>query len=160
MIDFNGSPVEVGIAGDRAHYFTMPLDRSTVPAKVLTAFKALEKTRKAHADARAGGDAAAVAAADEALREALSHVYDTAAATSSASREHHQQGYSYEASKVARHLEDLQKALQKMSDHMQQAQHAGGVGFDANTRAVSPEVARLRLISEQLAALPAVPELA
>lgn len=156
-IDFNGTPFSASVAGDRVHDFRLPRDRSRVPAKTQEALHAVQEALTAEAKAKTQ---AAKQEASDALRAAVEDVYDRAAATSRADRETHREQYTYGAAKLARALEEAQAALQLMADHAQQYANPVGVGFPLDVRSNSPAVMQLRLISETIANLPAVPELA
>lgn len=161
-VDFNGVPFQVTVPGDRAHYFVLPRDRSTVTPKMLKAFEQLETARDNEATARSkkGDDRASIAAAQDAVKDALHGVYDTAAATSRATVEHHREQAAYATARFGRAIGEAQVALQAVVDHARQAAHEGGVGFPSDPRLTSPTVQQLRVISETLANLPAVPEVA
>ena len=154
-IDFNGAPFVASVAGDREHGWRLPLDRSRVPVKTQEALHGVQKALDAGAKAKTQ---AAKQEASEALRAAVGDVYDRAAATSRADRETHREQYAYGAAKLARALEDAQTALQLMADHAQQYANPAGVGFPT-AGSNSPAVMNLRLVSETIANLPAVPEL-
>jgi hypothetical protein len=156
VIDFNGSPTGATVAGDRHHEFRMPRDRATVPPKTLAALTAVEDAVDAASKATTPK---AKQQATDAVRAAVGDLYDRAASTSRADREHHHEGYAYGAAKLARALADAQAALQLMADHAQQYDNPSGVGFKANSRDKSPTVMRLHLISEALGNMPAAPEL-
>ncbi|MCX5170562.1 hypothetical protein OG616_21455 [Streptomyces antibioticus] len=160
-VDFNGVPVEVSIPGDRAHRFTLPRNRGTLPPKLLKAFEALETAREKQAAVRLtkANDRAALSAAQAAVTEALHGVYDTAAATSRATVEHHREQHAYAVARFERAIGEARTALQAMIDHAQQAAHPAGVGFNSDPRAASSEVRLLRVLAEALRDLPAVPVL-
>jgi uncharacterized membrane protein YqiK len=161
VTDFNGSAFQAVIPGDRAHHFVLPLDRSTVPPKTLAAVEAVEKAVKAAATTREKKphDLNAQRAAADAVRTAVHDLYDRAASTSRADRQHHEENYAYATAKFTRAIGEAQAALQMLADHALQADNPGGVGFKANERSTSPTVSRLRVIADTLTNMPAVPEL-
>lgn len=161
MTDFNGSPAGALVHGDRTHTFVLPLDRSTVPAKTGEALDVLEEALKSEGSIRSKkpNDHAAHQAANEAVRDAVHYVYDTAAATSRARAEHHREGYNYASAKFIRAIAEAQAALQLLADHMQQADNPVGVGFKEDRRANSPAVLQLHVLADTLRNMPAVPEL-
>ncbi|MER6557232.1 hypothetical protein ABT300_05605 [Streptomyces sp. NPDC001027] len=162
MIDFNGSPLEVLIPGDRTHHFVLPLDRSALPAKTLKAIEQLETARDDESAVRSkkANDRAALDKAQDAVKDALNGVYDTAAATSRGSAEHHREQAAYATARFGRAISEAQGALQAVVDHARQAENPGGVGFPSDPRLTSPTVQQLRVITEALANLPAIPEVA
>jgi len=156
VTDFKGTPMGATVPGDRTHEFRLPLDRSTMPPKTLAALDAVQEAVKTASSARSHK---AQQEAGDAVRSAVGDLYDRAASTSRADREHHQEGYAYASAKFARAVGEAQAALQAMADHAQQADNPTGVGFKADHRANSPALVQLRLIADALTSLPAVPEL-
>ncbi|MFF2511673.1 hypothetical protein [Streptomyces sp. NPDC058086] len=156
MTDFNGSSISALVPGDREHRFRLPLDRSSVPPKTLAALDAVQQAVKATADATTPK---AKQAAGEAVRTAVDGLYDRAASTSRADREHHREGYAYAAAKFNRAIGEAQAALQLLADHAQQYGNGAGIGFAEDMRANSPAVLHLRLLADSFKSMPAVPEL-
>lgn len=156
MIDFKGTPMGANVPGDRTHEFRLPLDRSTVPPKTMTALEAVQAAAKAVGEARS---TKAQQAANDALRDAVGDVYDRASSTSRADREHHQEGYAYAAAKFSRAMGEAEAALQLLADHAQQYDNPVGVGFNADHRDNSSAVVQLHVIADALKSVPAVPEL-
>lgn len=161
MTDFNGTPFEAVVNGDRAYRFVLPVDRGTVPPKMLEALEMVEKARKGETSVRSKkpNDHAAQLAANEAVRDAVHYVHDTAAATSRASAEHHAEGYAYASAKFTRAIGEAQAALQQLADHLQQVDNPAGVGFKDDRRANSPAVLQLHVLADTFKNMPAVPEL-
>jgi hypothetical protein len=156
MTDFYGTPVSACIPGDRTHEFRLPLDRSTIPARTQKALQAVEAARKAVADASGRKEQAD---ANEALRAAVGDLYDRASSTSRADLEHHREGYAYAQARFERAMGEGRAALQLLADHAQQAANPAGVGFPREKGGDSPTVMRLRVITDALTNMPAVPEL-
>jgi hypothetical protein len=156
MIDFNGSPVSAMVPGDREHRFRLPLDRASVPPKTLAALDAVQGATKAAADAHTPK---AQQAAGDVVRAAVGDLYDRAASTSRADREHHREGYAYAAAKYDRAMGEAQAALQLLADHAQQYDNPVGVGFIEDSRAKSQTVVHLHLVADALKNMPTLPEL-
>jgi hypothetical protein len=155
-IDFNGTPTGATVAGDRHHEFRMPRDRTTVPPKTLAALTAVQDAVEVSSKATTPK---ARQQATDAVRAAVGDLYDRAASTGRADREHHREGFAYSAAKFARALADAEAALQRMADHAQQFDNPAGVGFKVDHRDRSQAVMRLHLIAEALGNVPAAPEL-
>ncbi|MFC4500663.1 MULTISPECIES: hypothetical protein [Streptomyces] len=155
-VDFNGTPVSANVAGDREHHFLLPRDQSTIPPKTLAALTAMQDA--VDAAAKATTPKARQDAADN-IRTAVGDLYDRAASTSRADREHRHEGYGYGAAKLARALDEVQTAVQLMADHAQQYDNPVGIGFRADRRDRSKAVMQLQLIADTLANLPAVADL-
>ncbi|MFF1743525.1 hypothetical protein [Streptomyces mirabilis] len=155
-IDFNGSPFAANVAGDREHRFRLPRDTASVPPKTLAALDAVQQAVKATTDATTPK---ARQAASEAVRAAIGDLYDRAASTSRADREHHREGYAYAAAKFSRAMGEAESALQLLADHAQQYGNGVGIGFAEDMRANSPAVLQLRLLADAFKSMPAVPEL-
>lgn len=158
-MDFKGRPYSVVIPGDRAHDFAIPLNRATMPPQISEALDALQAAHEAEqttAKAKPNNHKVNQAARD-ATRAALNHLYDTAAATSVSSRQHHQEGYAYAASKLNRALDEAEAALQLLIDHASQYANPIGVGLDPRTRAKS--VTTLRFLATQITDRVAVPDI-
>lgn len=160
-IDFNGTPVSFTVSGRATYGFTLPRDRSTLPEKVAAALGAADAAREAEQKTRTknGNDHAAIRTANEKLGAAVDDVYDVAAASSRARREHHLEEYNYAAAKLGRALGEAERALQTMADHAQQAVNPVGVGFSQEASRDAKVVSQLRFLVEQMAALPSVPAL-
>ena len=160
-IDYNGSTVGFTVNGACTYEFTLPRDRSTLPAKVAAALgkadAAVTAEREAHQ--KDGNDRAAHRTANEKVGLAVGDVFDVASSTSRARREHHIEEYNYAAAKLGRALGEAEKALQTMADHAQMAVCPTGVGFSRDASNASKVVAQLRFLSDQLAALTAAPAL-
>lgn len=154
--DFNGSAVYAMVPGDREHRFRLPLDRASMPAKTVDALDVVQQATKA---AGAATTPKAQQAASEAVRAAVADLYDRAASTSRAGREHHREGYAYAAAKFNRAIGEAQAALQLLADHAQQFSNPAGIGFPEDVRANPPVMAQLHLIDDSFKSLPAVPDL-
>jgi hypothetical protein len=122
-----------------------------VPPKTLAALAVVDEAVTA---ARKATTPKAQREAYDAIRVAVGDAYDRAASTSRADREHHREGYSYGAAKLARALDEVQAALQLMSDHAQQYDNGSGIGFKADRRDRSKPVMQLHLIADTLGTLP------
>jgi hypothetical protein len=160
MIDFQGTPFTVVINGDRGHEFTLPRDRTALHPKVAEAFAELENARSVEQKgmARNSNNYAAKKEANDATRDALHHVYDTAASISKAARQQHEEAFEYAARRYARAIGEAQAALQTLVTAAQlhdMAEHGHNIGI--NPAAKTPAVTTARLLSVSLDQLPPLP---
>lgn len=160
MITLKGSPTSFAIAGDRTHAFEIPLDREQLHPKVGKAFGVLEAARAAEAKVRKDnpGDRTATADANETVKEALDTLYDTAAGSAKATREHAAQQYDTAVRRYARALDHAQEALQTAATAAQvhrQAALSHGVGIA--TGQVGRAALTAHSVSELIETLPALP---
>ncbi|MGW2620349.1 hypothetical protein [Streptomyces sp. NPDC001500] len=160
MIDVKGTPYSVTIAGDRAHVFAMPRDPEALPEKVAKAYQRLTDAQRAEqqASGKNANNYVAMKEANDAVRDALHRLYDTAASTSKAARQQYGEQFEYGARRYARAVEEAQAALQQVVTAAQlhdQAERGHGVGL--NPDAKSKAVMTARLLSETLEQLPALP---
>jgi len=162
MIDTKGTPYSVSIAGDRGHEFAMPRDLAMLPEKVAKAYQRLVDAHRAEQKA-AGKNSTNYAAkkeANDAVRDALADLYDTAAAGSKAARQQYAEAYDDGIRRYARAVAEAEAALQSVVTAAQlhdQAESGHGVGL--NPAAKSRAVMIARLLSETLEHLPVLPAL-
>ncbi|MFC8201341.1 hypothetical protein ACFUTV_38990 [Streptomyces sp. NPDC057298] len=162
MIDTKGTPTSFVIAGDRSHEFSMPRDLAVLPEKVAKAYQRLVDARAAEQKASAKNNLnyPAMKAANDAVRDALHELYDTAAATSTAARQQYSEQYEYGLRRYERAIADAQAALQDVVTAVQlhdQAARGHGVGLKPGTGTKPVMIARV--LSESLETLPALPAL-
>lgn len=160
-VDFNGTAVGYTVNGRSTYSFELPRDRATLPVKVASALAKADAAVAAEREVygKDGNDHVGQRAANEKTGAAVDDVYDVAASTSRARREHHLEGFGYAAAKLSRALGEAERALQGMADHAQQAVNPSGVGFSREASKGAKTVVQLRFLVEQMAALPSVPAL-
>ena len=160
MIDFKGVPHSFSISGDRSHEFALPRDLELLPEKVAKAYQRVVDAQRAEQQAAGKNHAnyTAKKEANDAVRDALTDLYDTGAATSKAARQQYAEAYDYGARRFARALGEAEAALQAVVTAAQlhdQAEHGHGIGL--NPGAKSRALMMARLISDTLGQLPALP---
>lgn len=143
MITLKGQSVSFNIAGDRAHTFEVPTDRSQLHDKVAAALAAVEEARTAEQKVmtKRPNDRAGQLEANEAVKSAVGELYDVASVNAAATREHATERYDLAARRYSRAIEQAKAALQDAATAAQihhHAAHSHGVGIDfrANSRAV------------------------
>lgn len=159
-ITLKGTTRTFVVAGDRAHEFTVPLDRDQLHPKVLKALDALQAAGDAEQKVmrEKRSDRAAMADANDAIRDAVDNLYDVAGANARPTREHAAEQYDMAARRYARAIEQAQGALQSAVTAAQVFDLAAGghaVGISDKSRALA--VTTAHMLSQQIDALVALP---